>query len=436
MSLEEAGVPTVAVHTHVFARLAESVALANGMPTTRQAYVPQPLVGVSAEGLRGYINGTDPIQDRPFMQGLIEGLSTPLNDNDISGTSFERPADKFLEPDTEDNLRQLFEDNHWTDFMPIILPTEERVEAMLAGTSHAPDEVVGRLRPTAFREFWEFTVEKVAVNAVMAGCKPEYFPVVLAHAASGVTARSSSTTSFACWSVVNGPIQREIGMNDGIGAMGPHNHANVSIGRAYNLLSVNLQGGSEPGDTYMGSLGNPMNYAFTFAEAEERSPWAPLHLQKGFKAGESAVSCFWGGRYTIAGFGPRETWAKQFKRAIAACQNNLPPTLVVDPITANQFVDLGFDTKEKLSTWIAENGTLPAGEYWDDLWVQTLQLPMAKAGVEPYASKLKEADDEEVTLFEAKDINIVVTGGETQGAWTLIAGRLLDGATVSVDDWR
>ncbi|MEE2760548.1 MAG: UGSC family (seleno)protein, partial [Pseudomonadota bacterium] len=100
MSLEEAGVPTVAVHTHVFARLAESVALANGMPTTRQAYVPQPLVGVSAEGLRGYINGTDPIQDRPFMQGLIEGLSTPLNDNDISGTSFERPADKFLEPDT------------------------------------------------------------------------------------------------------------------------------------------------------------------------------------------------------------------------------------------------------------------------------------------------------------------------------------------------
>ena len=106
---------------------------------------------------------------------------------------------------------------------------------MLKGTSHPPDKVVGRLRPTAFREFWELTVEKVAVNAVMAGAKPEYLPVILAHAASGVTARSSSTTSLAMISVVNGPIRNEIGMNSGIGAMGPYNHANVTIGRAYNL---------------------------------------------------------------------------------------------------------------------------------------------------------------------------------------------------------
>ncbi|MDP6644430.1 MAG: UGSC family (seleno)protein [Rhodospirillales bacterium] len=436
MSLEEAGVPTVAIHTHVFARLAEAVALAGGMPTTRQAYVPQPLVGVTADGLRDYIHGTDPIHDRPFMQELIEGLSAPLNDNDLNGVSFERPTEKFLEPDTEDNLRQLFEDNHWTDFMPIVLPTEERVAAMLKGTSHAPDEVVGRLRPTAFREFWEFTVEKVAVNAVMAGCRPEYLPVVLAHAASGVTARSSSTTSFASFSVVNGPVRGEIGMSDGIGAMGPHNHANVSIGRAYNLLSVNLQGGSEPGDTHMGSLGNPMNYALTFAEAEERSPWRPLHVQRGFKPEDSTVSVFHGGRYNIAGFGPRQTWAEQFKRAFAACQHNLVPTLIVDPITARQFVDLGFDSKEKLAAWLAENGTLPAREYWDDLWVQTLQLPMARAGVEPFASKLKAGPEEEVTLFEPEDINIVVTGGETQGAWKLIAGKLTKEATISVDEWR
>ena len=72
-------------------------------------------------------------------------------------------------------------ENHWTDFLPVVLPTEERVEAMLAGTSHARDEVVGRMRPTAFREFWEFTVEKVAVNAVMAGARPEYLPVILAR---------------------------------------------------------------------------------------------------------------------------------------------------------------------------------------------------------------------------------------------------------------
>ena len=132
MSLEQSGVPTVAVHTHVFARLAQSVALANGMQTTRQAYVPQPLVGMTADGLRGYIQGIDPINEKPFMQELIEGLSARLNDKDLTGTSFERPSEKFLGADTEDNLRQLFEDNHWTDFMPIVLPTEERIEAMLA----------------------------------------------------------------------------------------------------------------------------------------------------------------------------------------------------------------------------------------------------------------------------------------------------------------
>ena len=156
MSLEEAGVPTVSVHTHVFARLAKSVAHANGMPTTRQAFVPQPVVGRSAAELRAYIEETDPLSGRPFMQELIEGLSSPLNDNDLAGTSFERSTPRLMEPDTEDNLQALFIDNHWTDQLPVILPTEERVAAMLAGTSHAPDEVVGRLRPTAFREFWAF----------------------------------------------------------------------------------------------------------------------------------------------------------------------------------------------------------------------------------------------------------------------------------------
>ena len=131
--------------------------------------------------------------------------------------------------------------------MPIILPTEERVERMLSGTKQPRDKIIGRMRPTAFREAWAFDVEKVAVNAVMAGARPEYLPVILAMSASGITARSSSTTSWATISVVNGPIRNEIGMNSGIGAMGPYNHANTTIGRAYGLLSQNAQGGSTAG---------------------------------------------------------------------------------------------------------------------------------------------------------------------------------------------
>jgi hypothetical protein len=436
MALEQAGIPSVAVHTNVFARLAQSTARAAGMPRTRQSFVPQPVVDVSPEHLRGYIEGVDPVSKKPFMQGVIEGLTGPLTDEDLKGMSFERSTPRLLAPATEDDLQKLFMENNWTDFMPVVMPTEERVAAMLKGTSHPPDKVVGRMRPTNFREAWELTVEKVAVNAVMAGCKPEYLPVVLAHAASNITARSSSTTSLAMTTVVNGPIANEIGMSSGIGAMGPYNHANVTIGRAYNLLSVNGQGGSVPGDTYMGTLGNAYNYSATFAEAEDRSPWQPFHVQQGFKPTDSTVSIFFGGRYTTSGFGPRDTWKEKFIRCITAGDHNQAPLIVMDPLVARLFAEMGFDTKEKLAQWCSENAVMPARDYWDDQWVQTLTLPLAVAGVEPHASKLKAPPDQLVRMYEPEEIKIVVVGGETQGAFRMIGGRYTKAATISVDAWR
>ena len=426
--------PTVAVHTDPFARLARATALANGMPTARQAFVPQPVVGRTPPQLRGYIEGVDPVAKRPFMQEVLEGLTRPLDDKDLKGVAFERSTPRLVPPGTEEDLQQLFIDNKWTDFLPVTLPTEERVAAMLRGTSHKPDEVVGRLAPTAFREAWELTVEKVAVNAVMAGCRPEYLPVVLALAATGQTARSSSTTSFATLAMVNGPIRNQIGMDSGIGVLGPFNHANATIGRAYNLLSQNLQGGSVPGETYMGSLGNWYNYSACFPEAEERSPWPPFHVQKGFKAEESVASVFFGGRYTLAGFGPRETWREEFRRVFAACEQHLAPLLVLDPIAARGFVELGFDTKEKLAEWLSDNGRLSARESWDNQWVQTLFRSLAVAGVEPYAAKFKAKPDELIRVYEPSQISIAVAGGETQGAWRMFGGRYVK--SVSIDAWR
>ena len=305
---------------------------------------------------------------------------------------------------------------------------------MLEGTSHAPDEVVGTLRPTAYREAWEFTVEKVAVNAVMAGARAEYLPVILALLATGQTARSSSTNSFAVVSVVNGPIRNEIGMNAGIGAMGPYSHANATIGRAHGLASQNLQGGSVPGDTYMGSLGNPYATTFCFPENEERSPWAPFHVQQGFASGDSTASVFFGGWYTHAGYGPRETWQENFRRSMAGCEHHFPPLFVFDPICARGLVELGFDTKEKLIDWLADNARLPAREYWDNQWVRTLIHPLAVAGIEPFATRLAAPPDEVIRIFEPSDIHVVVAGGETQGAWKMMSGALR--GTVSVDQWR
>lgn len=434
MSLERAGVPTVAVHTDTFARLARSTALASGMPTARQAFVPQPVVGRTPAQLRAYIEGADPVSKRPFMQEVLEALTRPLDDKDTKGAAFERSLPRLLPADTEENLQRLFIEQKWTDFLPVALPTEERVARMLDATSHKPGEIVGRLAPTAFREAWQFDVEKVAVNAVMAGCRPEYFPVVLALAASGHTARSSSTTSFASLALVNGPVRNEIGMDSGIGVLGPFNHANATIGRAYNLLSINLQGGSVPGDTYMGSLGNWMNYSACFPEAEERSPWAPFHVEKGFRQDESVVSVFFGGRYMLAGFGPRETWREEFRRAFAGAEQHLAPLFVMDPLCARGFVELGFDTREKLARWFSENGRISAREYWDNQWVQTLLRPLAVAGVEPYATKWQAKPDEQIRLFEPGELSIAVAGGETQGAWRMFGGRYVK--SVSVDKWR
>jgi len=413
-----------------------SVALANGMPTARQAFVPQPVVNRSPGQLRAYIEGADPVTRRPFAQELIEGLTQPLNEADRKGMSFERSTSRLLAPDSEDSLRREFEENGWTDHLPVILPTEERVAAMLTGTSRPPDEIVGTISPTHFREAWEFSVEKVAVNAVMAGARPKYLPVILALLASGQTARSSSTNSFATISVVNGPIRTEIGMNDGIGALGPYNHANATIGRAYSLASINLQGGSVPGDTYMGTLGNWYNYSAVFAEAEERSPWLPLHVQHGFSADESVATVFFGGWYTMAGYGPRATWQEKLRHSFAAAEHYLPPVFVMDPIAARGFLELGFDSKDKLIEWCARNARVTAREYWDNQWTQSILRPRAVAGIEPYAARLKADPDELIEAYAEDEIKIIVAGGETQGAWKIFGGVHRPGYSVSIDEWR
>ena len=292
------------------------------------------------------------------------------------------------------------------------------------------------MRPTRFREFWEYTVEKVAVNAVMAGARPEYFPVILAMAASGQTARSSSTTSIATISVVNGPIRNEIGMNAGIGVLGPYNHANATIGRAFSLLSQNLQGGSVPGESYMGSLGNLVRlHAPPSPRTKNAARGSRCMCRRASSRPTAPSACSSAAAYTQSGYGPRDTWKERFIRCLAATDHYIPPLLVLDPIAARGFVELGFDTKEKLIDWCAENARLPAREYWDDQWIQTLIRPLAVAGVEPYATRLKAEPDEIIQMFEPQEINIVVAGGETQGAWKMIGGSLRN-ATISVDAWR
>ncbi len=226
-------------------------------------------------------------------------------------------------------------------------------------------------------------------------------------------------------------------MNWGIGAMGPYNQANATIGRAWGLLSQNLQGGSEPGQTYLGSQGN--NYAYNsicFAENEERSPWVPFHVQHGFKPEDSAVSAFSGCRSTAFTLGLRERyWREHVRNLLRGLDPHNSPVFVLDPITAQQFIDRGaFDTKEKLIDWVHDNATMPAGQYWDYQLIQNYVYPRATFGEEPFAAKLKAPEDELIPMFERGSIHVVVVGGETNGYWRIMGANY--GKTVSVDEWR
>src|SRR5215467_16322674 len=140
-------VPTVAIHTNIFERAVRSVARVNGMPRARVAFVPQPVMGKSAAELRAYVDGNDPVTGRPVMQEVIEGLTRPFDAQDLEKVVYERTTprlvDRLVDPGTEAELQRVFMENNWTDKLPIILLTEERVAEMLAHTSRKPDEVVG-----------------------------------------------------------------------------------------------------------------------------------------------------------------------------------------------------------------------------------------------------------------------------------------------------
>lgn len=197
---------------------------------------------------------------------------------------------------SQQDEHELMYERGWTDGLPIVPPTEERVLKMLAGTTRSPSEIIGVIPPDNV----PCTIEKVAINAVMAGCKPEYLPVVLAAVEAacldefcmhGVLA----TTFFSAPIViVNGAIADKIGMNWGHNALGQGNRANSSIGRALQLVIRNI-GGGRPGGVDRATLGQPGKVGFCFAEREHDSYWESLAVERGFSADQSTVTLFAGG---------------------------------------------------------------------------------------------------------------------------------------------
>jgi len=431
-------VPTAPITTARFAEFIERDSRNHGM-NLRFSFTPYPVVGMPRETLRRYIDGNDPVSGKPLAQELIDALTKPLTTAETNPTKPARPTrPRLLEPNTEDGLQRMFLESGWTDGLPIVIPTEERVAEMLTGTCHPPDEVVGRMTVTTTQERLEYTVEKVAVNAVMAGARPEHLPVILAIASTQEPAFPSSTTSFARMVVVNGPIRNEIGMNAGVGALSPFNYANSVIGRAWTLMTINLAD-ARLGETFLPSQGHNLNYNnMCCAENEEKSVWEPFHVQKGFGPDESVVSVFRGWS-VINSMGaansirPASEETVIMLKAFPALRS--AATLVMDPLVAKGLKEQGFQTKQDLSRWLSEHVEVPAGQYWGADVIYSFKAPLARQGVEPYATWAKVPKETPIKPYnDPNQINVVIVGGETNPLW--LTTDFLYTQSTPVDRWR
>ncbi len=246
--------------------------------------------------LRASQEGINPVA-KGAVDKLIDGLKRPLTPEEASTTAKKEvlasvtvTADSYAH--AIQKLNQVFLENKWSDGLPLVPPTKEAVQEMLKGTSRSPGEVIGTVAP----KNGIATIEKIAINSVMAGAKPEYLPVIIA-AVEGITDPAyddlhilTSSGSFNLAIMITGPIAKEINVNSGIGLLGYGWQANSTIGRALRLITINM-GRLWPAVNDMALMGRPSPSQFyVFAENQDLSPWEPFHVSLGFKPEDSCVT--------------------------------------------------------------------------------------------------------------------------------------------------
>ena len=354
------------------------------------------------------------------MAKVVAGLTAPLTAEERrTGVipSVARPA--IAMTGTSDEVQAKFYANGWTDGLPVVPPTAERIARMLKGTSHRPDEVVAPGFPP---EGLRTTVRHVAINGVMAGCGPEHMAVLLAtiEAVQKYELNSilRSTAGFAFMQVVNGPIRNELHMNSGTFAIGPGNRSNSCMGRALRLFITNL-GGGEYGVNLMGVFGSVTADGFMFAENEEQSPWGPLSADHGFKKGESTLSFFTGGWAHMGNYGLGTVLA-QVPPDIARFQLRRGAVLMVAPARAAQLARDGM-SKDDVKRYLLENATRTLGDLRIGRFIET---PESKG----------KPDDARIRTFPDGWLDVVVVGNDVapmMQAWEMFRPQV-----VSIDRWR
>lgn len=373
-----------------------------------------------------------------LMNQILEALTQPLAlEEERTGTWKPPKPPRIAVKGTLEQVQEHFYHQGWTDGLPIIAPIEESVVKMLTGTNHPPDEVV---TTTMWPEEWQVTVEKVAINGVMAGCKPEYMPVLLAaveaFSKADNSSRVRSTNSFSFMQVINGPIREELGMNSGINALGPGNHANATIGRALRLFIINL-GGGQIGVNLMGNQGNVSAYTFCFAENEEASPWDSFAEERGYKKEDSIITVFGGGWCHIGNYLANPF--KDFAKNIAVFEWPSGIVALLSPPRAKLLSKKGYSKKD-VEEYLWRNATASIKEFRSNVYYKIFVEPILK-GKEWYGEKyvwpkeyLKLPDETIVSVYPRKYVYVIVVGGDAN---PMVQGwQMSNPSSASIDKWR
>ncbi|MBI2909592.1 MAG: hypothetical protein HYX92_18270 [Chloroflexi bacterium] len=313
-------------------------------------------------------------------------------------------------PDSLEEANAFFYDRGWTDGLPIIPPSEAAVKRMLSYTDRDPKEVIGKIPPRWGRA----TVERVAINAVMAGCLPQHLPLVLC--ATDILARpefeifsaQATTNPVAPMMLVNGPLARELQVNGSFNLLGPGWRSNASMGRAVRFVLVNI-GGGVPGTTDKSIHGQPAKYTFCIAENEEETPWEPFHVERGFDRNVSTVTMV--GAQAIHNVivldnRPQSTLEIAADAMCTVGVNTMyyggRPTVVINPRLANYLARVGY-SKNDVKKHLFDHARVPLSRFP----VGTLPQLMQRRAHLDFSSP----DSMIPVCDKPADINILVAGG-------------------------
>jgi hypothetical protein len=287
------------------------------------------------------------------MPGIVEALMKPLTAAEKSPKPAISEPVRIAFTGNYEEVNRYYYKNGWTDGLPIVPPTEKAVSEMMTGTDRPADQVVAKVIP----RLGKATVEKIAINAVMAGALPTHMPVLIAAVQAFADQKTRfdtfevSTGSWAPFFAINGPIRHDIRINFSSGALSPGNIANSAIGRAVGMIVKNI-GGARKGVEDMGVIGNPSKYSLVIGENEEETPWAPLQVERGFRKEDNTLTVFFPNQYAQSV--PLDTSADGIAQSLA----NMGPwnmsCMIVIPSHAKILADAGW-TKEKLKKYILEH---------------------------------------------------------------------------------